>query len=96
LWFISALRLGRPRRLGLHLGHRGHIGLNAGLDARGRLSPTLKQPQAFFELAISVLQLLILSGELPQLIFQLLDADFRVDVLGLGQNPGEGLREGLR
>ena len=42
-----------------------------------------KLPQAIFELPVAILQLLILASELAQLIFELLNADFRVGIVGL-------------
>ena len=78
----------RPeRRIGLHRRHRGGIRQGGGLAAGSGLRAPLKRPQAFFELAVTVLQFLVLPGELPELIFKLLNPDLRVDILGL--------REGL-
>ena len=58
------------------------------MTAGSGLRAALKQPQAIFELPIAILQLLILAGELPQLILKLLNPHFRVDPIGLC----EGLR----
>jgi hypothetical protein len=58
------------------------------LTAGYGLRAALKQPQTLFELPVAVLQLLILASELPQLILELLNPHFRVDILGL--------REGMR
>ena len=46
-----------------------------------------ERPQALFELAVAVLQLLVLAGELPQLVLQLLDPHFQVDIIGLRRTP---------
>ena len=46
----------------------------------------LQQPQAVLELPVAVLQFLVLAGELPQLIFQLLDPHFRIAIVGLRQS----------
>ena len=51
----------------------------------GRLGAALKQPQLFLELAVAMLQLFVLPRELPQLVFELLDPDVRIDVVGLRQ-----------
>jgi len=64
------------------------IGLDDGGLSGDGLRAALKQPQAVFELAIAVLQLLVLASELTQLILELLNAHFRIDILGL--------RRGLR
>jgi hypothetical protein len=57
------------------------------------LRTSLKQSQPLLELAVAVLQLLILAGELPKLIFKLLDSNLGVDLVRLWQ----GLRQaGLR
>ncbi len=62
------------------------IGLgNGGLTAGGGLRAALKHPQALFELPVAVLQLLVLAGELPQLVLKLLDAHFRIGIVGLRQ-----------
>ena len=67
------------RRTGLHRRRRGDAGLGDGrLSAGGGLRAALKLPQALFELPVAVLQLLVLAGELPQLVLELLDAHFRV------------------
>ena len=55
----------------------------AGLTDGGARRAALERPQAIFELPVAVLQLLILAGELPQLILELLNSHFRVDVIGL-------------
>jgi hypothetical protein len=62
------------------------IGLGDGSLAAGRgLRPTLEQFQAVFELPVAVLQFFILAGELAQLALELLNAHFRIGVLGLRQ-----------
>ena len=53
-------------------------GLAAGRDRR---AAELAQP--LFELAVSVLQFLVLAGELPQLVLEPLDPHFRVAIIGL-------------
>jgi hypothetical protein len=86
-------------RLLLHLGLPGdRIGLrrdcrDVGLTADGGLTAGRRTqlPQAIFELPVAILQLLILAGELPQLVLKLLDADFRIDVVRL---LSERLRSG--
>ena len=85
-------------RVRLHGRQRGRAGLGivgrnrAGLGRR-RLRTSLKQSQPLLELAVAVLQLLILAGELPKLIFKLLDSNLGVDLVRLWQ----GLRQaGLR
>jgi hypothetical protein len=50
------------------------------------LRATLQQPEALLELPVAVLQLLVLAGELPQLILKPLDLKFRVGVVGLRQS----------
>jgi hypothetical protein len=89
LLVITRLGLWLPkRRIGLHRRSRRDVGLaEHGLTAGSGLRAALKQPQAIFELPVAILQLLILAGELPQLILKLLNPHFRVAV---------GLREGLR
>ena len=52
-------------------------------SAGGGLRTALQRLQPLFELPVAVLQLLVLAGELPQLILKLLDAHFRVDGVGL-------------
>jgi hypothetical protein len=76
LWLpIGRIRLRR---------YRGDVGLDGGgLTAGSGLRASLKHPQAIFELAVTVLQLFILAGELPQLILKLLNPHFRIDVVGL-------------
>jgi hypothetical protein len=72
------------RRIRLDRRRRGHVGLGDGrLTDGGAWRPTLKRPQALLELPVAVLQFLVLAGELPQLIFELLNSHFRVDVVGL-------------
>jgi len=93
-------------RLGLRLPHQRcrlhrRSGGDAGLD-HGRLltccggltggGATLKRPQALFELPVAVLQFLVLAGELAKLVFQPLDPQFQVAIVGLGEG-GRGKRE---
>jgi hypothetical protein len=90
------LRLRRPiARHRLHWRHGGGIiGLSDGRQSAGsRLGASLKLPQALFELPVAVLQLFVLAGELPQLIFKPLNADLGVDIVGLRQGQrAQGLR----
>jgi hypothetical protein len=85
LLVVTRLNLRRPvRRIRLDRGNCGNVGLgDGGLSAGRGLRAALKRPQALFELPVAVLQLLILAGELPQLILKLLDPHFRVGILGL-------------
>ena len=80
-------------RIRLHWRGGGDVRLrNGGRDAGSALGAALKQSQAIFELPVTILQLLVLTGELPQLIFKLLDPDLRIDVVGLRERrriPGE-------
>ena len=73
-------------RIRLHRRSRRDVGLgDRGLTAGSYLRAALKQPQAIFELPVAILQLLILAGELPQLILKLLNPHFRVETFGLGE-----------
>ncbi len=85
LRLITRLGLRLPEgRTRLHRGSRGDVGLgDGGLTHGGALRAALEQPQALFELPVAVLQLLILAGELPQLILKLLNSHFRVGIVGL-------------
>jgi hypothetical protein len=90
---IGRLPIGRA---GLRCGRGGDAGLNqvgrgGGLSAGGRRGATLQRPQTVFELAVAVLQLLVLAGELPQLVLELLNAHFRIRILRKGPG-GQGLR----
>ena len=68
----------------LHRRRGGDAGLgDRGRSAGGGLRTTLQRLQALFELPVAVLQLLVLAGELPQLILKLLDTHFRIDGVGL-------------
>ena len=90
LLVIARLSLRRPiRRICLDRGNCGDVGLGGGLTAGRGLRAALKQPQALFELPVAVLQLLILAGELPQLVLKLLNPHFRVDIRRLceGMRP---------
>jgi hypothetical protein len=74
-------------RTGLRWGHRGDVGLGDRILAAGAgLRAALQRPQALFELPVAILQLLILAGQLPQLILELLNAHRRIFVVGLRQN----------
>ena len=48
-----------------------------------KVKKLLSAPQALFKLPVAVLQFLVLTGELPQLVLQLLNAHLRIDVDGL-------------
>ena len=48
---------------------------------RGRRGAKLAQP--ILELAVAVLQFLVLAGQLPELVFQPLDPHFQIGVVGL-------------
>jgi len=48
--------------------------------------------QAFLELSVAVLQLLVLAGQLPQLIFKPLDPHIRIGVVGLRLHRRGALR----
>jgi hypothetical protein len=75
------LPIGRTR---LHRRCRSDAGLgNRGLTAGGALRAALKHSQAIFQLPVAVLQLLVLAGELPQLILKLLDPHFGIAIIGL-------------
>ena len=52
---------------------------------RGRPARRPEAPQALLELPVAILQFLILAGELPQLILELLNAHLRIVVIGLRQ-----------
>jgi hypothetical protein len=63
------------------------------------LRTALKHPQALFELPVAILQFLVLPGELPQLIFELLDPRLRIDIVGLRERrriPGENAQPEYR
>ena len=45
-----------------------------------------KLPQPLFELAVAVLQFLVLAGELAQLVLQPLDAHFRIRIIRLRES----------
>jgi hypothetical protein len=75
------------RDVGLGDARLSDIGLSDGsLAARRGRRPTLQQLQAVFELPVAVLQFLVLAGELAQLILELLNAHFRIGVVGLRQD----------
>jgi hypothetical protein len=77
---IIRVRLcGRQRaRIGL-----SDVGLTGARGASRCLATSLKRSQTLFELAIAILQFLVLPGELAQLIFKLLNPHLRVDLIGL-------------
>ena len=66
-------------RRGLRRRDSGDTRLSAGRTWRGRTH--LAQP--VFELAVAVLQFLVLAGELAQLLLEPLDAQLRIAVIGL-------------
>src|SRR3954452_13145623 len=66
------------------------MGLADGRRTRGRRT---QLPETLLELPVAVLQLLVLAGELPQLVLKLLDADFRIDVVALLRERLRGGRE---
>ena len=74
-------------RIRLRRRQRGDIGLGDGgrRSAGSALGAALKQPQALFELPVAILQFLVLAGELPQLILELLNPHLRIDIVGLRQ-----------
>ena len=78
---IALLPLRRARLNGSR--RRGHVGLRHRRLAarRGRRGAKLAQP--LFELPVAVLQLLVLAGQLPELVFQPLDPHFQIGVVGL-------------
>ena len=67
--------------------HGGGVGLNWGLAGR----TAFELQDAIFELAVAILQLFVLAGELAQLVFQPLDPHLRV-VVRLREN-GRAKRE---
>ena len=84
---IARLSLRRSIRC---IGLRRRIGGNAGLGDRrlaasyGRRAAEL--PQALFQLTVAVLQLLVLAGQLPQLVLQPLDPHLHIRIIGLGES----------
>src|SRR5439155_232660 len=56
------------------------------------VSTAAELAQAILELPVAVLQFLVLPGELAKLVFQPLDPQFRVAIVGLGEG-GRGKRE---
>ena len=98
---IAGLRLGLPRRrIGLDRGRRrGDAGLGRRrLAGRGCGRAAAELPQALLELAVAILQFLVLAGELPQLVLEPLDPHIRVGIVGLrldrrGALRGRGPRE---
>ena len=89
---VSLLRLGVARldlRVSLRLlcrRHRRDIGLAGRSLSRSaaRLAAELAQP--LLELAVAVLQLLVLTGQLPQLVFKPLDPHLGIGIVGLGKH----------
>ena len=66
----------------------GGAGLAGGSALGTCLGTALKHPQALFQLPVAVLQFLVLPGELPQLVFELLDPHLGIDIVGLRQRRG--------
>ena len=87
---VTGLGLRLPiGRIGLrHRRRRGHAGLGDGRLAAGCRRRAAELPQALFELAVAVLQFLVLAGQLPQLVFQPLDPHFRIGIVGLRESLG--------
>jgi hypothetical protein len=84
------------RRAGLNWRRcRGHVGLRTrGLATRrGRCGAELTQP--ILKLAVTVLQFLVLAGQLPELVFQPLDPHLQVGIIGLGLDLLRALRRTL-
>ena len=82
------LPIGGGIRAAASAGCRGDVGLGDGGRTAGRgLRAALQRPQALLELPVAVLQLLVLAGELPQLILKLLDPHFRIGIVGLRAKP---------
>ncbi len=48
----------------------------------------LKLPQALFELAVAILQLFVLAGQLAQLVLEPLDVQFGIVIIGLCESGG--------
>ena len=59
----------------------GHVGLRGLATRRGRRGAKLTQP--ILELAVTVLQFLVLAGQLPELAFQPLDPHLHITVVRL-------------
>jgi hypothetical protein len=84
------------RRTGLNRRRsRGRAGLRHRRLAtrRGRCGAKLTQP--ILKLAVTVLQFLVLAGQLPKLVFQPLDPHFQVGVIGLRLDLRGALRRTL-
>jgi hypothetical protein len=88
---LAIRRLRRRRPVG-GAGLRRRHGGDIGLADRSPLRAALKGLQAFFELPVAILQFLVLAGQLPELILELLNAHLRILVVGLRQDL---LRQGL-
>ena len=77
--------------------HRGDVRLSC-RRRRGRCcrrrGTELAQP--LLKLAVTVLQFLVLAGELPKLVLQPLDAHFEVGILGKGLRSNGEHRGGSR
>ena len=74
---VGGLKLHRRCRSDARLGCRRRTGR--------RLHAALQLPQPILELAIAILQFLVLAGELAKLLFQLLDAQLRIRIIRLRQ-----------
>ena len=87
-------RLLNRRLPGSRAGLLRWIGRDVGLgDGRRAARRGAQLPEAILELPVAVLQLLILAGELSQLVLKLLDPDFRIDVVRLLSKRRRGGRE---
>jgi len=85
---LPVCRLGLLRRaIGRTGRHRRGV-RRSSRPSRSGLHAGLKLPQALFELAVAILQLFVLAGQLPQLILEPLDAHFRIDIIGLRETRG--------
>ena len=83
---ITLLRIAllRLRRSGLNRGRsRGHVGLRHRRLAAWRRRRGAELAQPILKLAVTELQLLVLAGQLPKLVFQPLDPHFQVGVVRL-------------
>ena len=83
---IARLHLGLPdRRTGLNRRrYRGNARLgHQGLAGRRNCRRTAELPQALLELAVAILQFLVLAGQLPQLVLKPLDPHLEVGIVGL-------------
>ena len=82
---IARLAWAAGRRIGLRRRrHRGHAGLgHRRLAGRRRGRAAAELPQPLLELAVAILQFLVLAGQLPQLVFEPLDPHLEIGIVGL-------------